>query len=86
MRVFKSPDDLLAYSESVASEMEEAGFELEASSLRSVIYLPCSSVWEWLGEIGMEISRIEAKDNMTDMIKTKLSLIKNAAKSGNPYG
>ena len=86
MKEFKSPDELKRYALALASCMKAQGYQKQASILESRANLPCTTGWEWLGELGEGINKIRRSGRFPEEIEEKIGYILKASKSEKPYG
>ena len=66
--------------------MKAQGYQEQASILESRANLPCTTGWEWLGELGKGINQICRSGRFSDEIEEKIGSILETTKSEKPYG
>ena len=86
MKKFESPDDLRRYALALASFMKAQGYREQANILASRANLPCTTGWEWLGELGEGINQICRSGRFSEEIEEKIKAILKTTKSEKPYG
>lgn len=86
MKTFKSPDDLRRYALALASFMKAQGYQEQASILEARANLPCTTGWEWLGELSEGINQIRRSGKFPEKIEEMIDYILKATKSEKPYG
>ena len=81
----KSPSELRSFSLEVAEKMEKLGMTEQAKILTHCATLPCTTGWEWLGEIKLGIKKIHEVGKIQSEIKKDLKIISKISSSSNPY-
>ena len=84
--IFESPDDLRRFTIDLVQELRAEGHSRTADELEKAATLPCTSGWEWLGELASTVKRIKAIDGLPETAMSALETIRNAASSRKPYG
>lgn len=84
--MFESPDALRKFSLALASEMKDHGLIKQSRILKHRANLPCTTGWEWLGELGAGIEKIRSFGKQSEEIEEKLEKILITTKSSVPYG
>ena len=84
--MFKSPDALRRYALAVSSQLRNEGFVESSNILEHRAKLPCTTGWEWLGELGLGVEKIINFGPLSEGIEEKLNKILETTKSKTPYG
>jgi len=84
--MFKSPDTLRDFALELAGQLETNGFHLQSSILTQRANLPCTTGWEWLGELQLGVEQIRSMEQLPKEITEKLNQLSQAATSSTPYG
>ncbi len=71
---------------SLVDELKSEGFIEQAEVLESATKMVCTTGWEWLGELGLGIRKVQSMGSYPKDISTKLSIILKTTKSKKPYG
>ena len=64
---------------------KEKGLIEQSEILSHRATLPCTTGWEWLGELKLGIKKIEAIGKIPTELKKELKIIKEIANSTDPY-
>jgi len=84
--MFKSPDKLRQYTLAIAAQLRSEGYKEQSNILESVSNLPCTTGWEWLGELSLEITKLKTLGELPEEINLKLEKALKTTKSSKPYG
>ena len=83
--MFESPDTLRKYALAVSAQMRSEGLAEQSKILEHRANLPCTSGWEWLGELGLGVEKIISSGSLSKNVEEKLNRILITAKSSTPY-
>ncbi len=81
-----SPSDLRKFALTLALKMKSEGYTKQSKILSHRATLPCTTGWEWLGELGLGIEKIRNIGELPIEIDEKLEIINKISKSSTPYG
>ena len=74
------------YALAVSAQMRSEGLAEQSKILEYRANLPCTSGWEWLGELGLGVEKIISSGSLSKNVEEKLNRILITAKSSTPYG
>ena len=84
--MFKSPEALRKYALAVSSQLRNEGLIEHSIILEHCAKLPCTTGWEWLGELELGVEEIINLGPLSEDIEEKLDTILKSTKSTTPYG
>jgi hypothetical protein len=82
---FTSPSALREFALETAFELRAAGQPEACEVMEAAATFVTSSGWEWLGELGAAVATIRERFQVSDSIVARLSRIREAATSQQPY-
>ncbi|MEE2730546.1 MAG: hypothetical protein VYA55_06955 [Pseudomonadota bacterium] len=71
---------------SLVDQLKSDGFEDQAGILESATKMVCTTGWEWLGELGIRVKKVQSMGPYPEDLNKKLSIILKTTKSKTPYG
>jgi len=83
---FASPSALREFALETASRLRAAGQAEACEIMEAAATFFTSSGWEWLGELGAAVASIRERFPVSDLIAARLTRIRDAATSQQPYG
>ena len=83
--MFKTPEDFQRYLLALASEMKVAEYIEQSKILEFRARMPCTTGWEWLGEILEGVTQIRSLDELPKEIEDKLIIVMKTTQSETPY-
>jgi hypothetical protein len=83
---FTSPSELREFALETAGQLRAVGLTEACEMMEGAATFVTSSGWEWLGELGAAASSIQERFHVSDLVAARLSRIRVAATSQQPYG
>jgi len=85
MKHIKSPDELREFALVLAKRMNKIGLNEQAKILEHRATLPCTSGWEWLGELELGVKKIREISKLPKDVEIDLDIISKISTSDTPY-
>ncbi len=82
---FTSPSALRVFALETAAQLRAAGQPEAGEVMKAAATFVTSSGWEWLGELGLAAASIRERFQVPDLVAERLTRIREAATSRQPY-
>ena len=82
---FPSPSALREFALETASQLQAAGQAEACEVMEAAATFVTSSGWEWLGELAAAAASIRERFQVSDLVAARLTRIREAATSQQPY-